>query len=207
MKLRNTSVTEFTELIASTAPAPGGGGASAAVAAVAVALGDMVGELTVGKKKYADVEDEIKALMEEAQALRVRLLELIDEDDENFTPLSRAYGIPKGTPGREEELERCLKLAVSAPLEIFRLCCRIIDMQDEFAHKGSKLMISDAATGVAFARGALMGAAANVKVNTKLMSDRDLAGKIDEEVDAKMAIYCDKADSVFHFVYDGFTVK
>ena len=113
--------------------------------------------------------------MARAQSLRVRLLELIDEDDENFTPLSKAYGIPKGTPGREEEMERCLKLAVSAPLEIFRICCEVIDMQDDFAHKGSRLMISDAATGVAFARGALMGAAANVKVNTKLMADRDFA--------------------------------
>lgn len=205
--LRDKSVSEFTQLIASTAPAPGGGGACAAVAAVAAALGDMVGELTVGKKKYADVEDEIRALMEKAQALRVRLLELIDEDDENFTPLSKAYGIPKGTPGRDEEMERCLKLAASAPLEIFRICCDVIDMQDEFAHKGSKLMVSDAATGVAFARGALMGAAANVKVNTKLMKDREYAELLDREIDGKMTEYCEKADGIFRFVYDGFTVK
>ena len=202
--LREKSVTEFTELIASTAPAPGGGGASAAVAAVAVALGDMVGELTVGKKKYADVEEDIKALMARAQQLRVRLLELIDEDDENFTPLSKAYGIPKDAPGRDEELERCLKVAASAPAEIFRICCEVIDLQDEFAHKGSKLMLSDAATGAAFARGALLGAAANVRVNTKLMKDREYAEKLNGELDEKLDAYCAKADEIFHFVYDAF---
>ena len=205
--LRDKSVTEFTELIASTAPAPGGGGASAAVAAIAVALGDMVGELTVGKKKYADVEDDIRKIMERAQKLRVRLLELIDEDDENFTPLSKAYAIPKDAPGRDEEMERCLKLAVSAPLELLRICCEIIDMQDELARKGSKLMVSDAATGVAFARGALMGAAANIKVNTKLMKDRRYAATIDAETDFYLKMYSDKADRIFHFVYDDFTVK
>lgn len=202
--LRDKSVTEFTELIASKAPAPGGGGACAAVAAVAVALGDMVGELTVGKKKYADVEEDIKKLMARAQELRVRLLELIDEDDENFTPLSKAYGIPKDAPGRDEELERCLRVAASAPLEIFRICCEIIDIQDEFASKGSKLMLSDAATGAAFARGALLGAAANVKVNTRLMKDREYAGKLNAELDAKLDAYCAKADDIFYVVYDTF---
>ena len=202
--LRDKSVTEFTELIASTAPAPGGGGASAAVAAVAVALGDMVGELTVGKKKYADVEDDIRALMARAQELRVRLLELIDEDDENFTPLSKAYGIPKDAPGRDEELERCLRIAASAPLEIFNICCEIIELQDEFAHKGSRLMLSDAATGAAFARAALLGAAANVRVNTKLMKDREYAEKLNAVLDGKMDMYSAKADEIFHFVYDTF---
>ena len=202
--LREKSVTEFTELIASTAPAPGGGGASAAVAAVAVALGDMVGELTVGKKKYADVEEEIKALMAKAQELRVRLLELIDEDDENFTPLSKAYGIPKDAPGRDEELERCLKVAASAPVEIFRICCEVIDLQDEFAHKGSKLMLSDAATGAAFARGALLGAAANVRVNTKLMKDREYAEKLNTHVDEAMQIYWPIAEKIYEDVYQQF---
>ena len=202
MNLRDRSVTEFTKLIASTAPAPGGGGASAAVAAVAVALGDMVGEFTVGKKKYAEVEDEIKALMVRAQELRVRLLELIDEDDENFTPLSKAYGIPKDDPSRDAEMERCLKLAASAPLEIFRICCEVIDIHNEFARKGSKIIISDAATGVAFAEGALRGAAVNVKVNTKLMKDREYADNINSEIDRCLVEYSAKADEIFHLVYD-----
>lgn len=203
MKLRDRKVSEFTSLIASTAPAPGGGGASAAVAAIGVALGDMVGEFTVGKKKYADVEEDIKALMKRAQEIRIRLLELIDEDDENFTPLSKAYGIPKDAPGRDEELERCLRLAAKTPMEIFNLCCEVIDIQNEFSKKGSKLMISDAATGVQMAKAALWGAAVNVKVNTALMRDREYAENMNSEIDLKFDEYSLLADEVFHFVYDG----
>ena len=203
MKLRDRTVAEFSALIASTAPAPGGGGASAAVAALGIALGDMVGEFTVGKKKYAEVEDEIRALMVRAQEIRLRLLELIDEDDENFTPLSKAYGIPKDAPGRDEELERCLRLAAKTPMEIFNLCCEVIVIQNEFARKGSKLMISDAATGVQLAKAAMYGAAVNVKVNTALMHDSEYAEELNSIIDSKFDEYSLLADSVFHFVYDG----
>lgn len=202
MNLRDRPVSEFTKLIASTAPAPGGGGAAAAVAAIGIALGDMVGEFTVGKKKYAEVEEEIKALMKRAQEIRERLLELIDEDDENFTPLSKAYGIPKDAPGRDEELERCLRLAAKTPMEIFKLCCEVIAVQNEFARKGSKLMISDAATGVQLAKAAMYGAAVNVKVNTSLMKDREFARDMDSEIDLKIDEYSLLADEVFRFVYD-----
>ena len=112
------SVTEFTELLASKAPVPGGGGASALVGAIGIALGDMVGELTVGKKKYADVEEDVKALMAKAQDLRVRLLDCVKKDAEAFEPLSKAYGIPKDNPSRDEVMEKCLRDAAAAPLEI-----------------------------------------------------------------------------------------
>ena len=106
--LYKESCEKFTELLASPAAVPGGGGASALVGAIGIALGDMVGELTVGKKKYADVEEEIKALMVKAQDLRVKLLACIDHDAEAFEPLSKAYGIPKDDPTRDEVLEKCL---------------------------------------------------------------------------------------------------
>lgn len=204
MELRNTELSEFTALIASPAPAPGGGGASAAAAAIGIALGDMVGELTVGKKKYKDVEEEIKALMEKAQSLRIRLLELVDEDGTNFEPLSRAYGIPKDDPGRDAELERCLKLAVSAPLEIFDICCEALEILHSFAVKGSKLVISDAATGAAICRGALCGAAVNVKVNTRLMKDRAYAEELNAHIDKQLPECCKLADEVFNLVYSTF---
>ena len=101
----NRSVTEFTEVLASRSAVPGGGGASALVGAIGIALGNMVGELTVGKKKYADVEEDVKALMDRAQDLRVRLLACVNKDAEAFEPLSRAYGIPKEDPARDEIME------------------------------------------------------------------------------------------------------
>ena len=101
----NTTIKEFTELLASPSSVPGGGGASALAGAIGIALGDMVGEHTLGKKKYADVEEDIKALMARAQDIRARLVECVEKDAVAFEPLSKAYSIPKDEPGREEILE------------------------------------------------------------------------------------------------------
>ena len=200
----NKSVTEFTEALASKAAVPGGGGASALVGAIGIALGDMVGELTVGKKKYADVEEDVKALMVRAQELRVKLLACVNKDAEAFEPLSRAYGIPKDDPARDEVMEKCLRTAAAAPLEILDLCCEAIELQREFAAKGSVLAISDAATGAVFCQSAMYGAAVNVKVNTKSMKDREYAEKINAHVDAQLAKYRPLAEKVYQDVYGRF---
>ena len=200
----NKSVTEFTESLASKSAVPGGGGASARVGAIGIALGDMVGELTVGKKKYADVEEDVRALMAQAQELRVKLLECVNKDAQAFEPLSRAYGIPKDDPTRDEVMEKCLRDAAAAPLEILDLCCEAIELQREFAQKGSVLAISDAATGVVFCQSAMYGAAVNVKVNTKSMKDRDYAEKINAHVDAQLAKYRPIAEKVYQDVYGRF---
>jgi formiminotetrahydrofolate cyclodeaminase len=202
--LYKESCEKFTELLASPAAVPGGGGASALVGAIGIALGDMVGELTVGKKKYADVEEEIKALMVKAQDLRVRLLQCIDQDAEAFEPLSKAYGIPKDDPSRDATLEKCLHDAADAPLHIFDLSCEAIDLLKEFGAKGSKMMISDAATGVAMARAAMYGAAVNVKVNTKLMKDRSYAEAINAHIDENLDRYRALAGEIFNTVYGRF---
>ena len=204
MDFINGSVAAFTEQLASPAPVPGGGGASARVGAVGIALGDMVGELTVGKKKYAAVEADVRALMERAQDLRVRLLDCVEKDAVAFEPLSRAYAIPRDDPDRDTVMERCLRDAASAPLEVFDLVCEAIEIQQEFAQKGSKLVISDAATGVSFCRAALEGAAVNVKVNTRLMKDRVYAEAIDAHIDEGLERYRALADLVFEAVYRQF---
>ena len=202
--MKNNTLEKFTKRIASKEPAPGGGGASALVASVGVALGDMVGELTVGKKKYADVEDELKELMSKAQSLRAQLLDCIDEDARAFEPLSRAYSIPKDDPTRDEVMEECLRNAAGAPLHIFDITCECIELVQEFAAKGSKIVISDAATGVAILKGAMYGAAVNVKVNTKLMKDEEYAASINKHVDDKMDSYSKLADEIFSSIYNNY---
>ena len=201
MNLYKESCERFTELLASSSAVPGGGGASALVGAIAIALGDMVGELTVGKKKYADVEEEIKELMKKAQDLRIQFLYCIDDDARAFEPLSKAYGLPKDEPGRDEILEKCLKDAAAAPLKVFDLCCVSVELLKEFGEKGSKLMISDAATGIAFARGALYGAAVNVRVNTRLMKDREYAQQLDAHIADKLNVYSRVCDEVYESIY------
>ncbi len=197
MSLLKVSVTDFINQIASKTSVPGGGGASALVASIGIALGDMVGEFTVGKKKYADVEDDIKALMEQAKELQNKLLQCIDDDATAFEPLAKAYAIPKEDPNRDSVMEECLRNAAKVPFEILQLAAKAIDLQEEFANKGSKLMISDAATGVALLSGAMKGAAVNVKVNTGLMKDRQYAKKLDDEVEAYINKYTKKSDMIY----------
>ena len=117
------SCREFVSLLASDAPAPGGGGAAALVGAVGTALGHMVGSLTVGKKKYADVEEKIRSLMSQCDDLQGQLLDQVSADAEGFVPLAHAYGIPKDAPDRAQTLEKATIAACQAPMRIMELCC------------------------------------------------------------------------------------
>ena len=179
MQWIDQSLRAFTEVLASKAPVPGGGGASALVGALGTALGSMVGSLTVGKKKYAAVEEDIKGLMKQAEVLQAELLALVEKDAEVFAPLAAAYGMPKETEEEKAEKARVmglvLKDACSVPLEIMEKCCKVIDLHREFAEKGSVLAVSDAGVGVIFAKAALQGASLNVFINTGSMQDRAYA--------------------------------
>ena len=198
MQFIDKSITEFVTELSSKAAVPGGGGACALVGAVGMALGSMVGSLTLGKKKYAEVEDEIKTLMEKAEALQTELLRLVDEDAAVFEPLSKAYSIPKDDPTRETVMENALKLATSVPLDIMRLGARAIELLDEFAKKGSRLALSDAGVGAAFCKAAIEGASLNVFINTKYMTNRNYAKSV--EAEAILAKYCNVADEILNNV-------
>ena len=198
------SVAEFLSALASSAPTPGGGGASALVGALGAALGSMVGALTVGKPKYAAVEEDVKALMVKAEELRSQLLSCVEEDAVAFEPLAKAYAIPKDDSTRDETMEKCLRQAASVPLKILDLSCQMIDLHREFADKGSVLAVSDAATGVVFCWSAMYGAAVNVKVNTKPMKDRAYAEEINRHVDEMMEKYWPIAEKVYEDVYRRF---
>ena len=199
--MSDMTLSQFTEVLASKAPIPGGGGACALAGALGAALGAMVGELTLGKPKYAAVEEQMADLTAKAKDLSKKLLALIDADAEAFLPLSRAYAIPKYVTGRDEELERCTRLAAQPPMEMARLCCEAIELMEGFAQMGSVLAVSDAATGAALCKGALYGAAVNVKVNTKAMTDRTYAGEINGEVDRLLAEYGPRAEKVLNDIY------
>lgn len=195
---------DFVDILATKAPVPGGGGASALVGAIGTALGNMVGSLTVGKKKYADVEADIIALKEKADALQKDFLHLVEEDARVFEPLSKAYGMPKDTEEEKAEkarvMEIVLKDACSVPMEIMRKCCEAIDIIEGFAAKGSVIALSDAGVGAAFCKAALLGASLNVFINTKSMANREYAESLNKEAEEMMAVYGAKADAVFEGV-------
>ena len=194
------NVDKFLADLASSAPTPGGGGAAALCGALAIALGNMVGNLTLGKKKYADVQEDIKALNEKAEALRSDFVSLIDADAEAFAPLSKAYGIPKDDPARAEVMETALKRAAEPPLEIMRKCAETIGVISEYAAKGSALAISDAGCAAALAIAAMKAAALNVRINTKNMTGRGTADKMNAETDALLAEYGITAGKIYENV-------
>ena len=130
---------KFVEVLASDAPAPGGGGAAALVGSIGTALGNMVGSLTVGKKKYAEVEAEIIELKAKCDCLQKELLDQVEADEVNFLPLAKAYGIPKDDPNRDKIMEEATIIACSTPMKIMELCCEAIDAIAVFAAKGSRL--------------------------------------------------------------------
>ena len=195
---------EFVEVLASKAPVPGGGGASALVGAIGTALGNMVGSLTVGKKKYADVEEEMYELKGKADALQKELLHLIERDAEVFEPLSKAYGMPRNTEEEKAEkarvMEIVLKDACSVPMEIMERCCEAIDLIEVFAEKGSTLAISDAGVGATFCKAALEGACLNVFINTKSMKNREYADELNKKADEMLSVYTKKAEEIYQSV-------
>jgi formiminotetrahydrofolate cyclodeaminase len=201
MDFLSMSCDEFTEALASKEPVPGGGGASALVGALGIALGNMVGNLTVGKKKYAAVEARIYELMAEADLIQKELLSLVRRDAEVFQPLAEAYRLPHSTPEEQEKkdlvMEKALKRACDVPVQIMETVCRAIDLIAEFSSIGSRMAVSDAGAAAAFSAGALRGASLNVFINTRSMKDRKLAEELNRKAEEMLDQYLPKADEVF----------
>ena len=204
MDMTMESCRKFVEVLASTAPAPGGGGAAALVGAIGTALGNMVGSLTVGKKKYADVEAEIIALKEKCDALQTELLDQVEADDKGFVPLAKAYGIPKDDPNRDAILEEATITACAVPMHIMELCCEAIGYIQVFAEKGSRLAVSDAGCGAVCCKAALQAASLNVFINTKSLKNRAVAEEMNAKANGMLTKYCALADEIFATVRANF---
>lgn len=196
MSLNDKSLTEFAELLASRAPAPGGGGAAALTGALGIALCSMAGNLTLGRKKYSDVEADVLRMLEKGESLRERLLALIDKDAEMFAPLAEAYSVPKDNPDRDAILESATMGACTAPMEILRLCCECVELLEEMLEKGSKMLVSDVGCGALCCRTAIDSAALNVFINTKSLKNREEAEKLENEVDRLTAEYSTRAAAI-----------
>ena len=204
MDMTMESCRKFVEVLASDAPAPGGGGASALVGAIGTALGNMVGSLTVSKKKYADVEAEILALKAKCDTLQTELLNQVEADEQGFLPLAKAYGIPRDAPNRDQILEEATLTACAVPVRIMELCCEAMEAIAVFAAKGSRLAVSDAGCAAVCVKAALQAASLNVFINTRTLKNREAA----EEMNAKCLGMLDKygamADEIFETVKAGF---
>ena len=193
--------TEFVDALASDAAVPGGGGGAAYAGALAAALGAMVGNITAGKPKFADVADDMRASVVELDAARTRLLELIDEDAEAFSRLAATWKLSRATgeekAARHATEQAALVGACEVPLRIMRVCAAVIESDEFLANNASKLVLSDVGASAILAKGALQAAALNVHINTNLMDDAAQAAAFNEECAQLLTQPCDAAQAIY----------
>ncbi len=203
----NTTISDYLSALSTNAPTPGGGGTAALIGALGSSLASMVAALTTGKKKYAAYEEDIQRILSQTTALRDRFTQLIQADADAFEPLSKAYGIPKDTPGREETLQKCLLMAMQPPLDILAACGELVSVIEEVSLKGSVLAISDGACAASACLDAATAASMNVFVNTRLLTDREAAHRINKETRDKLDVVQQKCDAVLSDVQNKLLVS
>ena len=204
MAMSESTIDLFIKELSSDAPVPGGGGASGLVAAVGMSLSNMVMALTTGKKKYAEYQEEIEGIIENASDITRKLLDAMDKDAVAFEPLSKAYGLPKNTDEeieyRSKVLEEALVVASEAPLKLMEQIVDAIRVTKRVAEIGSKLAISDAGVAAQCLKASLNGASLNVFINTKMMKNRDKADEFDAKADELILIGNEMADEIYELV-------
>ena len=175
-------ISEYLDILSSKAPVPGGGGASALAGALGDSLGQMVVHLTLGKKKYAQVQDEMLEYESHLKRLQEEFLVLADRDAEVFAPLAECYRLLDVTEEekayKEKIMEERLRNASFVPLEIMEKAVEMLGILEELSYKGSVMAVSDVGVGVQFARTALLGAVMNVYINTRSMKNRQKAEEL-----------------------------
>ncbi len=199
--IRQENIGTWTDALASAAPIPGGGGASALAGALAASLGQMVANLTVGKKRYAEVEGKMQEALVILAGFQADLLSLADRDAEVFAPLAEAYRLPSATEEEKAEkelvMEGLLLDASLAPISVMEKTLKVLDILDFLGEKGSRMAVSDVGVAAQMARAALNGAVMNVYINTKSMKNRKQAEELNERAGQMIADGNRKADEVY----------
>ncbi|MDU6247442.1 MAG: cyclodeaminase/cyclohydrolase family protein [Paeniclostridium sordellii] len=188
MRISEKTCEDFVDVLASKSAVPGGGGAAALTGAIGIALGSMVCNLTIGKKKYAEHEESVKSILEKARSLEKDLIGMIDEDAECFLPLSKAYGLPSSTDEekkiKSETMENALKKACEVPIKIVKVCYESIKLHEDLVDKGSRLAISDIGVGVQCLRAAILSGQLNVLININSIKDEKYVNEVRNEINS-----------------------
>jgi len=176
--LIDKKVGNFLDELASNSPTPGGGSVAALAGALGAALISMVGNLTIGKKKYEEVEDDFKKIISSSEKLRYELSQLIEEDVKAFNNFMSTYKMPKETETekkiRSEKIQESLIGAAKVPLKVAYKCLDILSLSKEVAEKGNINVVSDAGVAALMAEAALDSAILNVKINLKMIKDEKI---------------------------------
>ena len=184
--LIDKKVSNFLDELASSSPTPGGGSVAALAGALGAALISMVGNLTVGKKKYEDVEKDIKKIISSSEKLRYELSQLTEEDVKAFNNFMATYKMPKETEDekkiRAEKIQEALIKAARVPLKTAYKCLDIMILSQEIAEKGNINVISDAGVAVLMSEAALESAILNVKINLKMIKDEKIRKELSSSI-------------------------
>ena len=184
--LKNLSVEEFAAVTGSDAPAPGGGSVAALAGGLGAALAEMVANLTIGKAKYADVEEEMKGLAAEGAALRKELIDSIQKDTESFTAYMNALGMPKNTAeekaARKEAMQNGLKEAAEVPLAVAETALKIFHVAGAVVERGNANAVTDGLVASMMARTAVLSALLNVKINLGSIKDEEFVARMAAKV-------------------------
>ncbi len=204
MSLLEKPVTTFMDELASDAPAPGGGSVAALSGAMGAALVSMVCNLTVGKKKYAEVEEEIQAILAQSEELRLRLQGLIADDIQVYTNVIAAYRLPRETEdekaARSAAIQEALKKAEAVPMRVAEACVEVMDLCRPVGEKGNINAVSDAGVAVLMAEAGLRSAALNVLINLGAIQDEGFVAAERARLDALLAGKGTLRDDVYDFV-------
>ena len=178
----------FLDELASATPAPGGGSVAALAGALGAALTSMVCNLTIGKKKYAGVEQEMKKILVESEKLRATFTALVDRDTEAFNKVMEAFGLPKETEPqkalRAAAIREATKEATLVPLEVMRHCIDALALAQQAAASGNANSVSDAGVSALLLQAGAEGAALNVKINLSGLDDQEFVGWKSDEVES-----------------------
>lgn len=203
--LADMSLRDFTGALSSTSPTPGGGGAAAMTGALAASLCAMAAGITAGNKKFIAVRGEAETVANEAEALRLRFLELAEEDERAFAPLSKAYSMDKTAPDYAETLRRASLGACEPPMELLRRCAELTALIERLYKICSPMLLSDAGCAATLCAGAMRAAEQNVLVNTRSLKNDGEAEKLSRQAAALVLEYIPRAEAVSNKVKEYLT--
>jgi formiminotetrahydrofolate cyclodeaminase len=204
--IEDTPLQRFLDELASPSSTPGGGSAAAIMGAMGAALVSMVCNLTVGKKNYEEVGEVMAKTLKQSEALRARLIGLVQADIRAFDAVMAAYGLPRQTDGEKQERSRriqdALKGATDAPLECAQACADLIALSRVVAEQGNRNVVSDAGVAVMAAHAALRSAALNVQVNAKVIKDAEFVAQATARLESILAGVGNESEAIFQLVWE-----
>ena len=206
MKLSQCTCEDFAAKLASKEPVPGGGGVAALAGSLGAALASMVANYSIGKKKFLGMEAKHQEIIDKSCDLMNKLMALIDEDAENFAPLSKAYGMPSATEEekaeKEKVLQQCLLVAASGPVKMVEYVYDAIKIQEELVDISTKIIISDVGCAVQMLKAALYCANLNVIVNMNSIKDEKYVAETSAKCNKMVAEGTQIADKVYNKVVE-----